>query len=152
MLDAILTAKSSYCLDHGITLTSLADGEALGFMGVVEVSALFGNALDNAIEAVSKLADREQRLIRLSVARQKGFLCVKVENRCLDSLVVEGELPRTTKPDKALHGYGLKSIQATAEWYGGSVTVQAEKGWFTLGIVIPIPAGKGEPAKKDMES
>ena len=152
VLDAILTAKSSYCLDHGITLTSLADGEALGFMGVVEVSALFGNALDNAIEAVSKLADREQRLIRLSVARQKGFLCVKVENRCLDSLVVEGELPRTTKPDKALHGYGLKSIQATAERYGGSVTVQAEKGWFTLGIVIPIPAGKGEPAKKDMES
>ena len=139
VLDAILTAKSAHCLDRGITLTCLADGAALEFMGVVEVSALFGNALDNAIEAVDKLPDRSERLIRLSVARQRGFLCVKVENRCGDGLVIDGELPRTTKADKSLHGYGLKSIRATAEQYGGSVTVQAEGGWFTLGIVIPIP-------------
>lgn len=140
VVDAILTAKTAYCLDHGITLTSMVDGEALAFMGTVEVSALFGNALDNAIEGVGKLSDPEQRLIRLAVTQQRGFLCIKVENRCLDSLVVRGELPRTTKADKELHGYGLKSIRATAERYGGSVTVQAEKGWFTLGIVIPIPA------------
>lgn len=139
VLDAILTAKSAHCLDRGITLTCLADGSTLDFMGVVEVSALFGNALDNAIEGVDKLSDPEQKLIRLSVSRQRGFLCVKVENRCVDSLVIDGELPRTTKADKSLHGYGLKSIRATAEKYGGSVTVQAEHGWFTLGIVIPVP-------------
>lgn len=141
VLDAILTAKSAHCLDRGITLTCLADGAVLDFMGVVEVSALFGNALDNAIEGVDKLSDPEQRLIRLSVTRQRGFLCVKVENRCVDGLVIDGELPRTTKADISLHGYGLKSIRATAEKYGGSVTVQAEQGWFTLGIVIPIPPG-----------
>lgn len=139
VLDAILTAKAACCLDHHITITTLADGSALDFMDTVEVSALFGNALDNAIEGVSQLPDGEERLIRLSVTRQRGFLCVKVENRCLDSLVVRGELPRTTKADKLLHGYGLKSIRATAEHYGGSVTVRAEGGWFTLGIVIPRP-------------
>lgn len=139
VLDAILTAKTSYCLEHGITLTTMADGGALAFMGVVEVSALFGNALDNAIEAVSRLSDQSERLIRLFVSRQKGFLCVKVENRCVDSLVTGGELPQTTKGDRSLHGYGLKSIRATAEKYGGSVAVQAENGWFTLSVVIPIP-------------
>lgn len=144
VLDAILTAKTAYCLDHGITITTLADGGALDFMGVVEVSALFGNALDNAIEGVSRLSDPEERLIRLSVTQQRGFLCIKVENRCLDSLVVQGELPRTTKADKELHGYGLKSIRATAERYGGSVTVQAEGGWFTLGIVIPLPKERAQ--------
>ena len=140
VLDAILTAKSAHCLDRGITFTCLADGSALDFMGVVEVSALFGNALDNAIEGVDKIADPEQKLIRLSVSQQRGFLCVKVENRCVDGLVLDGELPRTTKADKSLHGYGLKSIRATAEKYGGSVTIQAEEGWFTLGIIIPIPS------------
>jgi len=109
-------------------------------MWVVEVSAIFGNALDNAIEGVSKLPDPSQRLIRLSVARQKGFLRIKVENRCVDRLAVEGELPRTTKADSSQHGYGLKSIRATAEKYGGTVTVQAEGGWFTLGLLVPIPA------------
>ena len=142
VLDAILTAKSLQCQREGITLTCVADGQALDFMHPMDLSALFGNALDNAIEGVSKLPDPEQRLIRLSVTQQRGFLCVKVENRCLDSLVVQGELPRTTKADKNLHGYGLKSIRATAERYGGSVTVQAEGGWFTLGVMIPIPKEK----------
>lgn len=142
VLDAILTAKSAHCLDRGITLTCLADGSALDFMGVVEVSTLFGNALDNAIEGVEKLSDPEQKLIRLSVSQRKGFLCVKVENRCVDGLFIDGELPRTTKADKSFHGYGLKSIRATAEKYGGSVTVQAEEGWFTLGVIIPIPSKK----------
>ena len=141
VLDAILTGKSSYCLDHGIIFTCVADGSALDFLGVVEISALFGNALDNAIEGVGKLTDPEQRLIHLSVTQQKGFLSIKVENRCVDDLVVGEELPKTTKEDKGLHGYGLKSIRATAEKYGGSVTLRAEDGWFTLGVLIPRPMG-----------
>lgn len=140
VLDAILAAKSAWCLDHGITFTCVADGAALDFMGVVEVSALFGNALDNAIEGVGRLPDPDRRLIRLSVARQKDFLRIKVENSCVEDLVVGEELPRTTKADKSQHGYGLKSIRATAEKYGGTVTVRAEAGWFTLGVLIPIPA------------
>ena len=140
VLDAILAAKSSWCLEHGITLTCVADGAALDFMGVVEASALFGNALDNAIEGVNRLTDPDRRLIRLSVARQKDFLRIKVENSCVEDLVVGEELPRTTKADKSQHGYGLKSIRATAEKYGGAVTVRAEAGWFTLGVLIPIPA------------
>ena len=140
VLDAILTSKSAYCLEHGILLTCVADGSALDFLSVVEISALFGNALDNAIEGVGRLTDPEQRLIHLSVTQQKGFLRVKVENRCVDGLVVGEELPKTTKEDRGLHGYGLKSIRATAEKYGGSVTLRAENGWFTLGILIPRPA------------
>ena len=148
VLDAILTGKSSYCLEHGIIFTCVADGSALDFLGVVEVSALFGNALDNAIEAVSKLTAPEQRLIHLSVTRQKGFLRIKVENRCVDDLVVGEELPKTTKEDKGLHGYGLKSIRATAEQYGGSVTLRAENGWFTLGVLIPRPMGTVSQAEE----
>ena len=139
VLDAILTGKSAYCLEHGITLTLKVDGSSLGFMEVADLSALFGNALDNAIEGVSQLADPEQRLIRLTVTRQKGFLRIKLENRCVDGLAIKGELPQTTKKDKGLHGYGLKSIRTTADKYGGSLTVQAKNGWFTLGILIPLP-------------
>lgn len=143
VLDAILTQKSAWCIDHGITLTSVADGSALDFMSAVDLSALFGNLLDNAIEGVSRLPDPDQRLIHLTVSRQKGFLRIRVENRCVDGLTVDNELPRTTKEDRGRHGYGLKSIRATAEKYGGSMTLKAEKGWFVLGVLIPIPAGRG---------
>lgn len=146
VLDVILTEKNVYCLEHSISLICKADGSALDFMGVMDVSALFGNVLDNAIEGVSRLSDPEQRLIRLSVTRQKGFLRIKAENRCEDVLVVEGELPKTTKQDKGQHGYGLKSIRATVEKYSGSVTLQAKNGWFTLGILIPLPTGSSSQA------
>ena len=115
----------------------MVDGGAVDFMGVMELSTLFGNALDNAIEAVGQIPDPEQRLIHLSVSRQKGFVRIRVENRCTDSLIVGTELPGTTKSDKRFHGYGLKSICATAEKYGGSATVRAEGGWFELRILIP---------------
>ncbi len=142
VLDAILTQKCAYCLDHGITLTSVADGSALSFMSAVDLSALFGNLLDNAIEGVSRLPDPDQRLIHLSVSQQKGFLRIRVENRCVDGLTVDNELPRTTKKDKGRHGYGLKSIRATAEKYGGTMTLKAEKGWFVLGVLIPLPTAR----------
>lgn len=139
VLDTILTSKSLHCQQNGIQLTCVADGAALDFMDVMDLSALFGNALDNAIEGVSILPSDEQKLIHLSVARQKGFVSVRLENRCKESLHIEKGLPSTTKAEKGLHGYGLKSIQATVEKYGGSVTVRAENGWFELRILIPVP-------------
>ncbi len=142
VLDTILTGKSVYCQNHGIELTCVADGKALDFMDVMDLSALFGNALDNAIESVSKLSDPEQRLIHLSVAVQKGFLRIRVENRCDEGFTVKKGLPLTTKKDTRLHGYGLKSICRTAEKYGGSATVSASGGWFELRILIPLGGEK----------
>lgn len=138
VLDTILTSKSLVCQNSGIHLTVVAEGAALDFMDVVDLSSLFGNALDNAIEAVGRLPDPEQRLISLTVCRQKDFLRIRVENRCEQELVLENRLPHTTKADKGLHGYGLKSILATADKYSGSATIHAADGWFALSILIPL--------------
>ncbi len=138
VLDAVLTSKSLYCQNRKIGLTCVADGTALSFMDDMDVSALFGNVLDNAIESVEKLKDAEKRLIHLSVAKQKGFLRIRVENYCEEKLKFENGLPVTTKKDKRFHGYGIKSIQSTAKKYGGSVTVALEKNWFELRILIPV--------------
>ena len=115
VLDTILTSKSLYCQQHGITLTCVADGAALDFMDTMDLCSLFGNALDNAIESVEKLPDSEQRLIHLVVARQKSFLWIRVENTYDGAFQADGTLPKTTKTDARHHGYGLKSIYDTAE-------------------------------------
>ncbi len=139
VLDTILTSKSIYCQTHGITLTVVADGHALDFMNVMDLSALFGNMLDNAIEAAERVEESEQRLILLSVSRQKGFLRVQIKNRYPEGPTFRGVLPETTKADKRFHGYGLKSIRYTVEKYGGSIAVHGEDGWFELGLLIPLP-------------
>jgi hypothetical protein len=139
ILDAILTWKILYCQNFGINLTCVADGAVLEFLDAMDISTLFGNALDNAIECVKKLADEEKRLIHLTVTRQREFLRILVENYYEDNLVFENGLPATTKDDKIHHGYGLKSIQNTVKKYDGSVTINAQENWFELRILIPIP-------------
>ena len=108
VLDTILTSKSLYCQQHGITLTCVADGAALDFMDTMDLCSLFGNALDNAIESVEKLPDSEQRLIHLVVARKKSFVWIRVENTYDGTFQADGTLPKTTKTDARYHGYGLR--------------------------------------------
>ena len=135
---AVLTSKSLYCQNNGIGLTCVADGSALNFMEDMDISALFGNILDNAIESVQKLNEQEKRLIHLSVAKQKQFLRIRCENYCEEQLKFENGIPVTTKKDRRFHGFGMKSIKSTAAKYGGSVTTDLKKNWFELRILIPL--------------
>ena len=140
ILDTILTGKSLYCQSNWIELTSVADGEALSFMEPIDISMLFGNMIDNAIESVLKIEKKERRLIHLAVAKQKNFLRIRMENCYEQELKFEKGIPITTKVDKKYHGFGLKSIQNTVKKYGGSTTIQAENGWFEIRILIPLIA------------
>ena len=89
----------------------MADGTLLDFMAEMDISALFGNVLDNAIESVEKLDDKEKRLIHLSVAKQKNFLRIRSENYTEEKITFKNGMPVTTKKDKRFHGFGMKSIQ-----------------------------------------
>ena len=138
VLDVILTTKTRTCAERGITLTAVADGKLLDGMSSMDIASLFGNALDNAIEATSLLPNRQQRLIRLALYRQNGFVVVRVENY-FDSTLrrdAAGNL-RTTKRDAARHGFGVKSIRHIAAQYGGEVTIRTDDHWFVLMVLLP---------------
>jgi hypothetical protein len=157
VLDTILMTKSLLCAKQHITLTCVANGAVLDFMNVMDVCTIFGNALDNAIEAVMKLQDPQKRLIRLALYAQNNFVMICFEN-CYDSaLKAEGGLsrnpksallaalpsdlppgwPETTKDDTGYHGFGLKSIRYTAEKYNGTITIHTENDWFILRVLVP---------------
>lgn len=138
VLDTVLTAKSMYCAKHNITLTCVADGTLLSFMDAMDICTIFGNALDNAIESVSKLADTEKRLIRVALYMQHDFVMIRFENYFESELKLENGLFATTKPNKNYHGYGIKSIRYTVEKYDGSVTIHTEGGWFVLRLLFPL--------------
>ena len=113
-------------------MTPFADG---GFLAPLNISTLFGNALDNAIEACEKLP-QGQRLVTVKTGRVRDMLLILVEN------TMDPQAPahaRTTKGDTFLHGYGLANLRRTAEGYGGHVLTRGEGGVFTLKILLPIP-------------
>lgn len=137
-LDLVLSNKSLMCSGKGIVLTCVADGGKLDFIEDADIYALFGNILDNAIEAVDWLKDREKRLISLTVRSQGQLLIVTEENYHDGQLTLEHGLPVTTKADKRFHGFGMQSIKLITEKYGGDLRLQSQAGIFRLSILFPI--------------
>lgn len=138
VLDTVLTSKSLYCAKHGITFTCVADGTLLDFMDIMDICSIFGNALDNAIECELKIADKEKRLIHVTVSQQKNFLILRFENYYEGSLKMKEGRFLTTKKEKEFHGYGIKSIRYTVNKYDGAVSIDTKENWFDLKILIPI--------------
>ncbi|MCR5154084.1 MAG: GHKL domain-containing protein [Lachnospiraceae bacterium] len=138
VLDVILTNKSLQCRKKNITFKVMADGDIISFMHVKDICALFGNLLDNAIEASQLIASADNRLITLSVKKVNSFVVVECVNYCDKHVEIEHQehLPKTTKEDKKNHGFGLKSIRMIAEKYNGSMSFSQEKNWVTIKVLL----------------
>ena len=145
-LDVILTEKGLICEQSRITLSCIADGGCLARVSASDLYSLFGNALDNAIEAVSKLPDTSKRSISLVVHESHGAAVIHLENYYdgRSRLEFRDGLPVTTKRDssglldKTNHGFGLRSMRMICERYGGTLTTSAEDGVFRLDVLIPM--------------
>ena len=138
-LDVILSEKGLLCEQRGITLSSVADGEAVAFLDPSDVYALFGNLLDNAIEAVEREEDPECRSIFVVVRRAMGQASIHVENNCSAPVELADGLPKTTKNDRLNHGFGTKSIRSIVERYGGTLVMKQEDGVFHADIIMQLP-------------
>ncbi len=138
-LDTILSEKSLMCSRANITLSCVADGAALDFMAPADIYSLFGNALDNAIEAVEALPDPELRSISLVVRMVAGVVSIHVENYYDGQLArrADGSL-ETSKADHVSHGFGVRSMTLTVERYGGTLTTIADGRVFALNAIIPV--------------
>ena len=113
----------------------MMDGALFSFLDPLDLVAMMGNILDNAIEASEKCA-KEKRFIRLRSAQRAGLVLLSAENSCLEQLRVSS-LPGTDKADRENHGFGLKNIQDTARRYDGEMHCEAEAGTFTLTLLFP---------------
>lgn len=137
LLNVLFTEKSLYCESHGITLSCMVDGGLLSFMEDGDLYCLFGNIVDNALEAVMRIREREKRVINVVVKGREGMALVQVENYFTGLIYGEDGAPVTTKEDKNYHGFGLRSIRAIAQKYGGEMRVDARGDIFSLTLLFP---------------
>lgn len=134
-LDVIIRDKAKTAREKQIDFTAVIHFEDGAFLDPLDISTIFGNALDNAIEASEKLAI-PRRVITVKSRRIHDMMVIAVENNALPGADTSG---RTTKEDSFLHGFGLSNIKSTAEKYDGQCTVKCEGGIFVLKIIIPVP-------------
>ncbi len=134
-LDVALTSKCMLCERYGITLSYMLDGEKLGFLSPTDIYSLFGNALDNAIDAVKDVSP-EKRLILIRQTTQGSILGLHFENYCPEPVEFRDGLPVSKKNDPDNHGFGMKSIRHIAEKYNGVVNASIQEEIFRVDILF----------------
>lgn len=137
-IDIILTKKSRECQRHNIELTCMVDAKCLSFVEEIDIYSLFGNIIDNAIEASRKIENKQRRVITLSVSHNNCFIMIHESNYFDGNINIKNGIPQTSKGNTDYHGYGIKSIKSICEKYEGNLKINAEKGIYNLDILIPM--------------
>ena len=134
-VDTVLECEQQTAEKQGASI-ELAPGSTFPASGIAapDIYTIFSNALDNAIEAAAKTAGA--RRISVGTRIRADVIYIKIENPYEGRLPGAGETLKTTKPDAAAHGYGMRSIKKTAAKYGGSVWFETENGVFRLLIEL----------------
>lgn len=140
-LDLVLWNKLTSAKEQQIEIQADLGHSLSGFpLSDYEWCSLFGNLLDNAIEAVQKLPEA-QRKIKISIGRQMDMLCIYCENPYATILKENGALT-TLKGDHKNHGLGLKQIRRIASKYNGTVDIHTENQTFCISVLLTTSTPK----------
>jgi hypothetical protein len=141
LLNGIIAEKAAEAARDGIELSVVLDSSLLAFVSDKDLCTIFGNTLDNAIEASRQVSDPAARYIALRGLRAAGQAIVTITNSCATMPKIDDVLPETTK-EGGIHGFGLKNVYRTVKKYGGFLALDTKtEGRFCLSVLLPIPGG-----------
>ncbi len=128
-IDYLINSKLSEAQSEGIKVRTNIEFPRHTNIRSANLVAILGNLLDNALEAVRK-SRGQQAFIHLTIRRIHNMLVIKVENSMSEALFIEDGQIQTSKSDKKMHGWGLKSARTAAEEYDGTIEIMVEENTF----------------------
>ena len=134
-VDIILKDKLAKAAEYGIHIEDRVELIDIDFIEPLDLSTVFGNLLDNAIEACRFIEEPEKRWISISSKQEHNLLIISVKNN-----KVCGNIKNV--PKKVIHGYGLANVTAAVHKYGGEIDIREGKQEFAVNIVMPIRKGE----------
>ena len=139
VLNIILQEKWYYCKKHDVKLTMNVNPNAFSQVTNTDLYTLVGNIIDNAIEAVMQIQDKEKRIISIDITDKKGLSTIACSNYFQGEIHYDKENKTfiTHKSDKISHGLGIKSIELLARKYDGISKINIDDNVFTITVSIP---------------
>ncbi|SDA20162.1 Sensor histidine kinase YesM [Ruminococcus sp. YE71] len=134
-LDGLLNYKRAAASEKGIDFKCGMILPADTDIDSIDLTALLGNLIDNAIEASEKVSEPQ---IELITEIKRGYLNIVVSNRIEGSVLGSNPKLVTSKPDKLSHGLGLRSVGQICEKYGGSAEYYEDGGRFVADILLKM--------------
>lgn len=135
-LDSILTSKALECRHKGINFTAQVHITDMPPLSDMELTCLFGNLLDNAIEAQESVEG--EKYVRLEIVTRNRQFIVRLTNSSSGRYEFDDESLVTLKQDKLSHGFGLKMIREIVEKYNGIFELHPESDCFRAELLLRI--------------
>ncbi|ARF69343.1 hypothetical protein B7C51_18295 [Paenibacillus larvae subsp. pulvifaciens] len=136
VIDALVSHALNIANDNGIALKHDIRITASDIrLDRYDLCMVIGNVLDNAIEAVRLVPNKEDKFIHLRMSSNSHSLFIHVVNSRLEQ---NQPNQRTLKDNPDFHGFGLTNIQRVAEKYGGYLQTKARNRQFETSIMLPL--------------
>ena len=133
-LDVVIDKYVTECDINGINFEFDIKNNNLATINVYDIVTILGNLLDNAVEAAEQSQDK---IVSIETDFRNNFSVIIVSNSCdKNPQVSNSELPVTTKSNKRLHGFGLKSVRKTIKKYNGDIAFYYDD--MTKSFVVTI--------------
>ena len=137
LLDLIITKYNYICDKQGIVFEKNIHQSNLSFINDNDLTSIFNNLFDNAIEAA---ANSQQKSISFGLNKVGNMLVIDITNSCDTPPIVKNHNLISTKKDVGLHGYGFKSICRAVKKYNGDIEweYKTDSKEFVVSIIFPI--------------
>ena len=135
MLDRILNIKREEGETLGITSQFSSDDMTGLLLADIEICSLFGNLLDNAMEA-QLMVPEEKRYISLKLRRHMNMLYIDISNPYLNELRMKNGRFQSTKEDGKEHGFGTRLIERIVARYQGEQLIETDNHIFRYRIMM----------------
>lgn len=132
VLDALLFKKTEQAAEKQVSLIFEVSCPLMeSGISDYDLCTVFGNIIDNAIEAVN-----EKDTVTVKLNNQHDMLYISCENPLRKPLKKRGDKILTTKANPLSHGYGIARVREIAARYEGAVQITDEDGKFLIEILM----------------
>ena len=135
--NAILSEKGRLAEKQNIIFDAYVEpGIVLDMVEDVDLIAMLGNLLDNALRAAKTYKEEAFVNVRIYMQDIRGFCVLKIVNSYSGDIIMKEDTFISTKKEKGIHGLGIKSVNRMAEKYGGYLTCKAKDDVFEAVLLI----------------
>lgn len=138
-IDSVLNFKLTQAVNCGISVRADISVPDNLLIDPTDITAITGNMLDNAINALKKLDELERELM-VHIYYDRGRLFIVIKNTFDGNINVEkGEL-RTTNSDRSNHGIGLVNVRNRLMKYNGIIDFEYDSEVFSAAAMMYVEA------------
>lgn len=107
-------------------------------ISATELCVIFGNTVDNAVEACEKIGTETEKIIYIKCKCVSGFMFLNITNPVNEPVIIKSNTIQTTKSDKSLHGFGLYSLDKIVNSHDGKIELLCNNNEFSVNISMSI--------------